>query len=718
MPRIFLSLLRHFGFALACFSAFALPCLEAGFAEKPYLLAWAIAFKLPTIALGILLVLFTFNFSHTLHSRLGHLALGFLPLIAAGYFIFIMAWRGHHPAAVESAALTLACALAFALGLLRMAPPRPLLFTALGLSIAAALADLLALWPHEPMRNLNDAIASCFENRHAFAAFLLVALLACLAYIERTGLPSVGRSSASRPPVWLFAAALVTLFALLLSDSRSAQGTFFLLLFPTLFLSLRLDFKEPHPERLAWVAAATLGAGLIWLNLPERQLHATAHVFTENPLGVLQQREAAKGAFLQSPWVGQGSGSYPWAARSMLPTLMSGDKRQTAPDSMWHALEVGLDQAENQADLALTQGPLPSAASHPLQMLAEIGFIGYALELAILGLALFALFREALRYGNPGARFMGLALLGLFLHGLFTPALEEPVIRMIYFALIGYGASFASPSASEPANTWVTHKLPKSGASAALRVCTLLAWAFTAWLVANRYQADRAFQSTLAVADDPKAFTDGMAKVLSINPYHVEATYAYAQVLVRFGRKADALAHIDHLERFAPDPPRQDLARASIQLLGGSPQEATRLLAPWLHRRYPPMPALEMTVDIYAATRQCEPLRRLLVDSTRFRRAFPKPDPELYTPSHLQKEFMRGEEVNFLQRWFAGRVLRKRFADRRLAVYHRALETHQRLERVLRKTCDSPETEPNTASPESKTPGRKFHRMRLMQPKG
>jgi hypothetical protein len=222
----------------------------------------------------------------------------------------------------------------------------------------------------------------------------------------------------------------------------------------------------------------------------------------------------------------------------------------------------------------------------------------------------------------------------------------------------------------------------------------------------------------LAVADDPKAFTDGMAKVLSINPYHVEATYAYAQVLVRFGRKADALAHIDHLERVAPDPPRQDLARASIQLLGGSPHEATRLLAPWLHRRHPPMPALEMTVDIYAATQQCEPLRRLLTDSARFRRAFPKPDPELYTPSHLQKEFMRGEEVNFLQRWFAGRALRQRFADRRLAVYHRSFEMHQRLERVLRKACDSPETEPNTTSPESKTPGRNFHRMRLMQPKG
>jgi O-antigen ligase len=682
---IMIKTLKLSGWILVCLAAFVLPCLHALFASHPSLLTTALTFKIPITALGLLLILFTPHFPKHW---------GFASLLLFSHFLLSFFWRGHHPAAAQSAALTLACTFAFGIGLMRLAPPRALIFTALALSIAAALADLLALWPAMPTgfigaRNLTDAIASCFENRHAFAAFMLVGLFACLSFIDMP-------STTTRPPVWLFAAALITLCALLLSDSRSAQGTFFLLLFPTLFLSLRLDFKEPHPERLAWVAAATLGAGLIWLNLPDRQWHATAHVFTENPLDILQQREAAKAAFVQSPWFGQGTGSYPWAARAMLPTLMSGDKTQSATDSIWQELQVGLDEAKDQADLALNPGPLPSAASHPLQMLAEIGFVGYALELAIFGLALFALFREALRYGTPSARFMGLALLGLFLHGLFTPALEEPVIRMIYFALIGYGASYAARATDQPDLNTVTGRLPTLPTfevSFVLRVAAVVAWVFTAWLVTTRWQADRVFQATLAKADDPKSFTDGMVRILGINPYHVEATYAYAQILVRFGRKVEALGYIDRMERFAPDPPRQDLARASIQLLSGSPHEATRLLTPWLHRRHPPMPALEMTTDIYAGTRQCEPLRRLLADSTRFRRAFPKPDPELYTPSHLQREFMRGEEVNFLQRWFAGRALRKRFADRRLAIYHRALETHQRLEKVLQIGCESNELE-------------------------
>lgn len=606
--------------------------------------------------------------------------MGLPTLLACLYFAFVYFAPGFlksamHPAAAQSAALTVGCAFAFGLGLLRIAPPRWLFFAGLLLSLAGGVADLLALWPD---RDLLDVIASCFSNRHAFAGFMLVALFVCLISIER----ATGAKTTGRPPLWLFAAGILSLFALLLSDSRSAQGTFFLLLFPTLFLSLRLDFKEPHPERLAWVAATALGAGLIWINLPERQLHAAAHVFTENPLNELQQREAAWGAFSQSPWFGQGAGSYPWAARAMLPTLTSGDKGQTGIDSLWHELEWGFDQAQDQADLALTTAPLPSAASHPLQMLAEIGFVGYGLELTLLGLALFTLFRESLRFGTPSARFLGIALLGLSLHGLFTPSLEEPLMRIIYFGLIGYGASYAQSSHhfdrifTSPWIRWV------------LRAALLVITAHVLWWVTLRWQAQRLFTATLAAAEDPRTFTDGMVAVLRKNPYHIEASYAYAQILVRFGRKDQALATIANVVRIAPDPPRQDLARASIHLLSGSPQEATRLLTPWIHRFHPPLPALEMAAEIYAATNQCEPLGRMLSDSARYRKAYPKPSPERYTVSRLQVEFMRGEEVNFLQRWFGGEGLRKRFASRRLAEYHRALEMHQRLNDVMQLGCD------------------------------
>jgi hypothetical protein len=60
--------------------------------------------------------------------------------------------------------------------------------------------------------------------------------------------------------------------------------------------------------------------------------------------------------------------------------------------------------------------------------------------------------------------------------------------------------------------------------------------------------------------------------------------------------------------------------------------------------------------------------------------------------------------VNFLQRWFGGKALRRRFMERRLEDYHQALDARSRLETILRRGCGDEDN--------PRAPGRVWHRLR------
>jgi tetratricopeptide (TPR) repeat protein len=612
-------------------------------------------------------------------------------------------------------ATALACGLAFWIGYSRQPLPKPWMLLGLTVTLLGGFLDLFALWPETAGSQMgygNDVVASFFENRHAFAAIVLVGLFLTFYWIEKTASPrteSLSKTNGESPAVLknktapepppspkqlaLWGFSLCLLVSLTLSDSRSGQGAFFLLFIPLLFLSVRLDFREPHPERLVWVASATLCAGLVWIHLPDRQLHAVVRVFTENPIEVMQHREAAKGLFTQKPWLGHGSGSYPWAARSLLPAMTSGSESLVSGDSLWHALEPGFDAAETQIDMAASAHILADADSHILQLLAENGFTGLALETMALGLALFGLLRHALKTGHAGSRYAAMALSALALHGLFSPALESPVVRALYFGLMGYGAA-----------QWNGFRLTVPGLMWGLRALCLGLLVYIGLEFHRRQQADVYFEKALTHVENPKGFTDDLAKSLSYAPNHVESNYAYAQVLVRFGRLVEALQRIDLLAEHAPDPPRQDLSRATLFFAAGRTTEATHILRTWLHRQHPPLPALEMVAGIYRDTRNCESLQRLMADSVRLRAAFPQPQAALFTVSRMQADFETGEEVNFLQRWFGGRALRERYMQRRRESYQKALEARARIEKVLSTPCLE-------TGPSSDHPSRIYHRI-------
>jgi len=598
-------------------------------------------------------------------------------LLVWGYLLFLLLGRGNHPRVAWEMGLTLACAFAFYLGWSQIRLPRLALSLVVWASIVWAVIDLLSLPLLSAWFSAHDAVASFFQNRHAFAGLMLVAAFAHFYLIEKAS-PHLS--------VWLWTSTLGVLIALLLSDSRSAQGIFFVLFFPMVFLSLRLDFREPHPERLVWVAGITLCVGMVWLNLPDRQLHAAARVFTEDPGEVWQERQAAWLGFSASPWLGHGSGSYPWVARSFLPRLAEGGVNPSVTDdSLWNQLDPGLDQAVTFADMTLNAQSLPTAESHPLQILAEKGLIGLGMELAILALALFGLFRNTLKQGHAHTRFAGFALAGLYAHGLFTPALESAPLRVLLFGLLGFGASLW-PGKS-------LHPTPKPGYRALplawmIRGLAFFLLSYALSLCYQVWKSESAFREALKHTGDPRRFTEEVTRSLLVFPRHVEANYAYAQILASFNQQDEALKRLDHLSRFAPDPPRQDLARASVLATTGNPEEAAAVLAPWLHRRHPPLAALEMSLDMYAQTGNCRAMGRLQADSSRFLREYPRPDPEKFTAAALQREFLAGEEVNFLQLWFGGRTLRQRYMNKRLEAYHAMLNAHERVLKALRRTCE------------------------------
>ncbi len=687
-----LSLLRNLGIVV---TSLGVLCLWPGLSDPGQ---W----KAPLLALGLGLWACAISSPKRISLQ--------IPLAAALFFLSLL-WRQTHPQAPWSTGLTLACAFAFYLGWARVRLPGWALVGILWVSILYGIGDLLALWP-APIH--HDALVSLFANRHAFAGLLLAGLFAHFFWLEneayrfrfwaapaKPGVALAASPGAEMPrrhrALWLGASTLMVILALLLTDSRSAQGSLFLLLLPMMFMAVRLDFEEPPPERLLWVAGATLLAGLVWLNLPDRQWRATAHTFTEDPVISMQEREVAWQAFLQAKWLGHGSGAYPWAAREQLPHFSQGGQQTDFADSAWNQLEPLFDQTQTQADLALSAAHPILANSHVLQVLAENGFVGLLLEGALLALALLALFRRALREGHVESRYAAFALLALILHGLFTPALESPPLRVLYFGLIGYGAS-AWPGKE----FWREAFSPWQIASARLFVLALLTYG--AFGIYGQVQSEKLFRQAVQLSENPRELTNAVVATLEQNPLHVEANYAYAQVLAGFRRQAEALARLDLLADFAPDPPRQDLARASVLAQTGSTKEATALLAPWLHRRHPPLPTLEFSADLYAATNECESLGRLIADSTRLRSAYPQPDAARFTVSVLQQEFLVGEEVNFLQRWFGGKALRRHFMERRLASYQQALDARSRLEAVLRLGCG------DKGSP--RAPRRTWHRIR------
>jgi hypothetical protein len=187
------------------------------------------------------------------------------------------------------------------------------------------------------------------------------------------------------------------------------------------------------------------------------------------------------------------------------------------------------------------------------------------------------------------------------------------------------------------------------------------------------------------VETDSRKYTDFLVEALRLNPGNEEANYGYIGVLAEFRRETDAVNLIQYVQKFAPDPKKRDdaLARvyATMDHYDSSAKYASAVLE-W----YPDhLPALEILMDAYVHQGRCQEVDSLRAASKALESFYPMPPSQDFTIQGLDSLFRTNREVLFLQRWFGGQAMRKRFVERRLFAYGQHFQNHIRL-RFLKET--------------------------------
>lgn len=560
----------------------------------------------------------------------------------------------------ESAVLHVGVLLAFMLGFLRaplahrwLLPPLILVCVVRGLMDLLTLSHLGAgtasAMPPAYEADLAYHLTSFFGDKHLFGAVLVLGAFLHF-YLMEKGEPH-------KPVhVLLYSSSLLVLISILLIDSRLVQGVFFLCFMPLLFLSLRLDGREPGMERLAWITGITLSLGLAWINLPDMQLRKMASIFSPSTPGFLPWVwGSAWRAIQDAPWLGSGLGGFRFAVSPHEGLHPAFDGRIDLP---------GLSHAHN----------------HYLETWAEVGAPALALELLLLGGALFAFARIYYREWRLEAKYAFFSLVALTLLGFFCPVLEQAPARLAYWALIGYGWSFLVRGVSSRRFTFASRAL--AGGAIAAVACLHLS------LRAPELLSDRAYGRAMAMAEtDPRQYTDLIVEALRLNPANEEANYGYVGVLAEFRRETDAVNLVRYVQYFAPDPKKRDdaLARvyATVDRYDSSAKYASLVLD-----RYPNhLPALEILMDAYVNQDRCGSVDSLRAASLSLQTRFPLPPPQEFTIHGLDSLFRMNREVLFVQRWFGGQAMRKRFVERRLNSYNRNLQNHARIRFLKEARC-------------------------------
>lgn len=573
----------------------------------------------------------------------------------------------------EAAVLQVGLLLAFLLGFARaplahkwLLPPLILVCVVRGLMDLITLSHL-GIGPAQGIGEGYDAatayhVTSFFGDKHAFGSVLILGAFLHF-YLMEKGDPH-------KPvQVLLYTSSLLVLLSILLVDSRLVQGVFFLCFLPLLFLSLRLDGREPRLERLAWITGITLSLGVAWLNLPDMQLHKMGAAFAPSAPGFLPWAWAsAWRTFLASPLLGGGIGGFRYAV--------------VPHQGVWPA--QGTD-----ADLPV----LFHAQNHFLETLAEGGAVFLALELMLLAGAFFGLARIYYREWRLEAKYAFFSLAALILMGMFCPVLDQVPARIAYWAFIGYGWSFLADGLPSRPFTFAAKALA-GGALAAL-TCLHVSLRVPELLSERLY-----VKAVAASGTDPKAYTNLLVEALRLNPANEEANYGYVGVLTGFRRETEAVKLVGYIQEFAPDGKKRDetLARvyASLGRYDSSARYASAVLG-WYPNH---LPAMEILMDAYAHQGRCGAIDSLRIFCMGLEGFYSMPPSQEYTIHGLDSLFTSNRDVLFLQRWFGGTALRKRFVEKRLAAYNQRYQNHVRLRdlkdtRCLGRASDSLEASPS-----------------------
>ncbi|MDB5105169.1 MAG: hypothetical protein JWP91_2858 [Fibrobacteres bacterium] len=612
-------------------------------------LAHSTAVKIPIMVAGMTGLML-------LHLNRLTLSRALLPFVVFWLFAYFRVSGGS--AFQESALLQVGILLAFLLGFVRAPLAHKWLVPALVLlCVARGLMDLITLshlgiGPAQVMGEGYDAatayhVTSFFGDKHSFGAMLILGAFLHF-YLMEKGDPH-------KPvQVFLYSASLLVLLSLLVVDSRLVQGAFFLCFLPVLFLSLKLDGREPPLERLAWITGITLSLGLAWINLPEMQLRKMASALSPSSPGFLPWAwGSAWRTFLASPFLGGGIGGFRYAV--------------VPHQGVWPAHGTA-------ADLPI----LFHAQNHFLETLAEGGAVCLALELMLVAGAFFGMARCYYREWSLEAKYAFFSLAAMAMIGMFCPVLDQAPGRIAYWALIGYGWSFLA--AGLPAHRFsLTAKSLAGGALAAL-ACLHLSLRMPELL------SERLYVKAVAIADsDPKAYTNLLVESLRLNPANEEANYGYVGVLAEFRREADAVNLVNYIQQYAPDGKKRDevLARvyATLDRYDSSAKYASSILD-WYPNH---LPAMEILMNAVSHQDRCVSIDSLRTAFEALDGYYPMPPSQEFTMQGLDSLFSSNREVLFLQRWFGGKALRRRFVEKRLYAYSLSSENHNRL-RLLKET--------------------------------
>jgi O-antigen ligase len=550
----------------------------------------------------------------------------------------------------EAAVLQVGILLAFLLGFVRaplahkwLLPPLILVCVLRGLADLVTLSHV-GMGPAQTLPDGFDAataytVTSFFADKHLYGGMLILGAFLHF-YLMEKGDPH-------KPvQVLLYTSSLLVLLSILMVDSRMVLGVFFLCFLPLLFLSLKLDGREPRLERLAWITGITLCLGIAWINLPEMQMRKMASVLSPTSPGFLPWAwVSAWRTWISAPLLGCGIGGFRYAV--------------VEHQGVWMA-------SASDAGLPV----LFHAQNHYLETLAEGGPVYLGLELFLILGAGWGLARIYYREWRLEAKYAFFSLAALALLGLFCPILELAPARIAYWALIGYGWSYLA--AGLPARAFGASARGMAGGALAALTCLHLS------LRIPELRSEREYVRAIALSEQsPKAYTNHLVEALRLNPGNEEANYGYVAVLAEFRREKDAAKLLEFIQERAPDAKRREetLARlyATLDRYDSSAKYSARVLQ-WYPNH---LPAMEILMDAYSHLGRCQLADSLRAASLVLENEYPLPPPQEYTISGLDSLFRGNSEVLFLQRWFGGQSLRKKFVERRLYAYSQRFRNHE-----------------------------------------
>jgi hypothetical protein len=271
-------------------------------------------------------------------------------------------------------------------------------------------------------------------------------------------------------------------------------------------------------------------------------------------------------------------------------------------------------------------------------------------------------------------------LAALILMGMFCPVLDQVPARIVYWALIGYGWSYLADGLPSRPFTFAAKALA-GGALAAL-ACLHLSMRTPQLLSERQY-----VKALAASATNPKAYTNLLVEALRLNPANEEANYGYVGVLTEFRREAEAVKLVGFIQGFAPDGKKRDetLARvyASLGRYDSSAKYSSAILG-WYPNH---LPAMEILMEAYAHQGRCRSVDSLRGACMGLEGFYAMPPSQEYTIHGLDSLFTSNRDVLFLQRWFGGTGLRKRFVEKRLSAYNQRYQNHIRLRDLKETRC-------------------------------